>query len=91
MAMAKPVIVPDLAVFRDELGTEAAGLFFQSGNVEELARVLKIALDAPEDMILLGLRARSYVEQHRNWSIHARKALDTINLLTSKNRNNTLC
>jgi glycosyltransferase involved in cell wall biosynthesis len=84
MAMAKPVVVPDLPVFRDELGPDSPGLFFRSGDAIDLARVLKEALANPEEMRVLGLRARAYVEQHRSWEPHIRNVLDTMNLLTSK-------
>jgi len=91
MAMAKPVVVPDLPVFRDELGAEAAGLFFQSGDVQDLARVLKEALAKPEEMRALGLRARVYVEQYRAWEPHVRKVLDTVYRLTSERQGVSGC
>lgn len=84
MAMAKPVVVPDLPVFRDELGADSPGLFFRSGDVLDLARVLKEALEKPEEMRALGLRARAYVEHHRSWEPHVRNVLDTMHWLTRK-------
>jgi glycosyltransferase involved in cell wall biosynthesis len=84
LAMAKPVVVPDLPVFRDELGSDTPGLFFRSGDAMDLARVLKEALENPEEMRVLGLRARVYVEQHRSWEPHIRNVLDTMDRLTSK-------
>jgi glycosyltransferase involved in cell wall biosynthesis len=84
MAMAKPVVVPDLPVFRDELGPDSPGLFFSSGDAMDLARVLKEALANPEEMRLLGLRARAYVEQHRSWEPYIRNVLDTKDSLTNK-------
>jgi glycosyltransferase involved in cell wall biosynthesis len=80
MAMAKPVVVPDLPVFRDELGVEAAGLFFRSGDVLDLARVLKEALAKPEEMRLMGLAARAYVEKQRVWTMHIQKVINCINI-----------
>jgi glycosyltransferase involved in cell wall biosynthesis len=82
MAMAKPVVVPDLPVFRDELGEESAALFFRSGDAENLAHVLKEALTKPVEMRQLGLRARTYVEQHRVWVPHVRNVL---RLVSEKN------
>jgi len=84
MSMAKPVVVPDLPVFRDELGADSPSLFFRSGDVLDLARVLKEALAKPEEMRTLGLRARAYVEQRRSWEPHVRNVLDTMHRLTSK-------
>ena len=84
MAMGNPVVVPDLPVFRDELGKEPAGLFFCSGDVNDLARVLKDALENPIKMRELGLRARTYVEQNRTWAPHVRNVLRTIDRLKTE-------
>jgi glycosyltransferase involved in cell wall biosynthesis len=91
LAMAKPVIVPDLPVFRDELGTESAALFFRSGDVQDLARVLKEALYKPLEMRALGLRARAYVEQHRTWTPYVHSVLDAIDHLVNKKQGNFKC
>lgn len=91
MAMGKPVVVPDLPVFRDELGADAPGLFFRSGDHLDLARVLKHALEKPEEMNALGLRARAYVEQHRSWEPYVRNLLDTMSQLTSKTQGCLRC
>lgn len=67
LAMGKPVIVPDLPVFRDEMGNQPAGWFFQAGNVKDLARVAAEALAHPDHLGSLGLQARNYVVSQRNW------------------------
>lgn len=67
LAMGKPVIVPDLPVFRHEMGTDPAGWFFQSGDVKDLARVIHEALARPDHLRKLGVRARDYAVSQRNW------------------------
>lgn len=67
LAMAKPVIVPDLPVFRDELGADPAGWFFRAGDAADLAGVIEEALREPDRLAALGGRAREYVLAHRTW------------------------
>lgn len=70
MAMAKPVIVPDLPVFRDELGPEPAGWFFRAGDAADLARVIEAAFADAAGLTAMGTRAREYATMHRNWAMH---------------------
>ena len=78
MAMAKPVIVPDLPVFRDELGKEPAGFFFKAGDAGDLARVIGQALTDPQALVELGARGRAYVLEHRQWREHVAGAFKPI-------------
>lgn len=68
LAMAKPVVVPDLPVFRDELGADPAGWFFRAGDAADLAAVIEKALQDPAGLAKLGAKAREYVLAHRTWS-----------------------
>jgi glycosyltransferase involved in cell wall biosynthesis len=68
LAMGKPVIVPDLPVFRHELGDVPAGWFFRAGDAADLARVLVIALSDPQVLRTTGALAREYVLMHRCWA-----------------------
>lgn len=67
LAMAKPVIVPDLPVFRDELGDHPAGWFFAAGNAVDLARVIEAALTDRAALLATGMRAREYATMRRRW------------------------
>ena len=67
LAMGKPVIVPDLPVFRDEMGTEPAGWFFRAGDAADLARVMQTALADRVALAALGARARTYAATQRRW------------------------
>ncbi|HNQ05422.1 MAG TPA: glycosyltransferase [Thiobacillaceae bacterium] len=67
LAMGKPVIVPDLPVFRDELGPDPAGWFFQAGNAGDLARVVETAFSNAATLAEKGARARDYAVSERNW------------------------
>ncbi len=67
MAMGKPVIVPDLPVFRDEMGSDPAGWFFKAGDALDLAAVLRRALANNEALAALSVRAREYATTQRCW------------------------
>lgn len=66
MAMAKPVLVPDLPLFHEETGEH--GLFFEAGNPRSLARLLRSVLVKSADLPELGAKNRVSVLQHRQWS-----------------------
>lgn len=67
LAMAKPVIVPDLPVFRDELGDDPAGWFFKAGDAVDLALVIDGAFKDNVKLAALGARAREYAITKRCW------------------------
>lgn len=90
MSLGKPVLVPDLPVFRDEFGGEPVGLFFQSGDSEHLANVIETAFASPDEMRAMGDRARAYVKYNRTWPKYARIVLDQLTNLSNK-RKNTAC
>lgn len=66
MALAKPVLVPDLPIFHEETGEH--GLFFDAGNPHSLASLLHSLLVKSADLPELGAKNRAYVLQHRQWS-----------------------
>lgn len=68
LAMGKPVIVPDLPVFRDEMGSSGGGWFFRAGDVQDLARVIEQALQDEAALVVAGKKARLHAVMHRNWS-----------------------
>lgn len=67
LAMGKPVIVPDLPVFRDEMGLNPAGWFFRAGDSVDLARTIDAALSDRGTLAALGGRAREYAATQRRW------------------------
>jgi len=67
LAMGKPVIVPDLPVFRDEMGDSSAGWFFRAGDAADLARVLQAALADQDALAQRGALARAHAAEKRRW------------------------
>jgi glycosyltransferase involved in cell wall biosynthesis len=67
LAMGKPVVVPDLPVFRDEMGESNAGWFFKAGDTADLASVIETALGDHETLFACSVRAREYTETTRCW------------------------
>jgi len=67
LAMGKPVIVPDLPVFRDELGPSPAGWFFRAGDAKDLAQTIEMALADSSTLAAMGAKARQYAVSERCW------------------------
>ncbi|MFT4066438.1 glycosyltransferase [Paraburkholderia sp.] len=67
LAMGKPVIVPDLPVFRDEMGERPAGWFFNAGDATDLARVIEVAMSDRAALAALGEQAKEYATTKRCW------------------------
>lgn len=81
LAMGKPVIVPDLPVFRDELRTksgEAPGWFFKAGDANDLAGVLKSAFADAESLADKSASARAHAVTMRNWQRYVRDVYDQL-------------
>lgn len=68
MAFARPALVPDLPVFRDELGELADGWTFKPGDPADLARALKRAATNREAREAYGRKSRERVLRSRRWS-----------------------
>jgi len=66
-ALGKAVVVPDMPLFRDEMGLEPGGWFFQAGNAEHLATVLSKALASPR-LAALGALGRKNILTRRQWA-----------------------
>ncbi|WP_236873204.1 glycosyltransferase [Burkholderia sp. MSMB0856] len=75
LAMGKPVIVPDLPVFRDEMGPSPAGWFFKAGDAFDLARVIDAALSDRGTLAALRGQAREYAATQRRWREFVMNAL----------------
>ncbi|MDL2280224.1 glycosyltransferase [Desulfovibrio sp. OttesenSCG-928-G11] len=67
LALGKPVIVPDMPLFHDELGDSGAGFFFRPGDPLDLAETIVRLLDDDALRENAGCRARAYAAAHRNW------------------------
>ncbi len=78
LAMAKPVIVPDLPVFRDEIGNSSSGWFFRAGDRHDLARVIEQALQDEAALAVAGQKARLHALTQRTWREHVRSVLPSI-------------
>lgn len=77
LAMGKPVIVPNLPVFRDELG-EGCGWFFRAGDSASLADTIEVALADQERLEEMGKQGRKFATVFRNWHTYVQKVADSI-------------
>ena len=67
LALGKPVVVPDLPVFRDELRACPVAWFFKSGDASHLANILEKALADRDAICDCAVPAREYVAVQRSW------------------------
>lgn len=81
LAMAKPVVVPDLPVFRDELSGGDCAWFFRANDPVSLADTLEQALRDRDVLVSMGKRAREYAEARRNWQHYARGVSDAVHCM----------
>jgi glycosyltransferase involved in cell wall biosynthesis len=78
MAMAKPVVAPQLENVRDVVEDDRTGLLFTPGDVNALAAVLQRLASDPALRGRLGLSARESIETTRNWRRNAEQVLELL-------------
>lgn len=78
LAMAKPVVVPDLPVFRDELAGGECAWFFRADDPMSLADTLERALNDRDLLVSMGQRAREHAVTRRNWQLYAVGVADAV-------------
>lgn len=79
MAMGKPVVVPNLAAFCEEIEDRRTGLMFKAGDAASLADALRRLAADPTRGASLGQAAREHVLEQRLWSHFAsRIAADVV-------------
>ncbi len=67
MAMKIPVLASRVGGLKELIPEDKAGLFFQPGNLDDLAAKLALLADRPELRDRLAHEGRKYVEQCRDW------------------------
>lgn len=69
MAMAKPLVASDIGGHRDSVIDGVNGILFRSEDVTDLTDKLVHLIEHPEIGKGLGGRARTWVEQNRDWEV----------------------
>jgi glycosyltransferase involved in cell wall biosynthesis len=69
MAMGKALLASDIGGHREMVRDGLNGLFFESENVEDLAAKCRLLITDGTLRRNLGLRARTWVEENRNWNV----------------------
>ena len=67
LALAKPIIVSDVAPLQEIVGNDERGIVFESANVQDFARAIYELHQDPERREALGNAGRAWVVEHRNW------------------------
>jgi len=70
-----PIVASNIPANKEVI--EQNGLLFENRNIEDLQTKLKIALDSPEYVKSLGVKARAYVQETYDWN---KVAISTIDL-----------
>jgi glycosyltransferase involved in cell wall biosynthesis len=78
MAMALPVIAPDLENIQDIVTHEAEGLLFRPDDGDALSCALLRLIGEPELRARLGANGRRKICQQRNWTRNAEAVLDLV-------------
>ncbi|GAA4119656.1 glycosyltransferase [Enteractinococcus coprophilus] len=83
LALAKPIIVSDVAPLAEIAGDNERGLVFRNGDIEGFARAIQRLVDEPELRVSLGQHGRDWVVVHRNWGIVAETFVESYQNLAS--------
>lgn len=67
LALAKPIIVSDVAPLREIVGENERGLIFENGSVTDLASRIRQLMDDPGLSQELAHAGREWVVENRNW------------------------
>lgn len=76
LAAGTPVIGSDLEVIRAEVPDGIHGLLVRPDRPRDLARAIRVALDAPEALARWGAAGRAHIASNRTWSAAEQALLD---------------
>lgn len=80
MAAGRPVIGSDIDGIRELIQHSETGYLFADGNVEELAGVIRMLIEKPEDIPRMGLAAKNYIlNRGLTWENTAQKYIGLFN------------
>ncbi len=74
--MGIPVIVSDLPALRELIEPERTGFTFRVGDQGDLACVIGLRVDNPEQSRQVGCKARGWALRERDWLAVARRTLE---------------
>lgn len=79
MAMQKTVIVSDVGALKEIVIDNETGLHFKKGDVNSYAEVLERAIVDSDLRKQLGINARQWIEQNRQWSMNIDRMKEVFN------------
>jgi len=84
MALARPVVAPDLENIRDIIEHGRTGMLFEPERLEALQDCIRTLLHRDDLRRSLGEQARRAVETRYNWHYNAREVVNTIERVTGR-------
>lgn len=77
-AMKKAIIVSSVKALIDMIDDGITGVVFKKNNIQDLAAKLELLLNDKKLRVMLGDRARNWVEENRTWELISSKLVNVI-------------
>jgi glycosyltransferase involved in cell wall biosynthesis len=87
MAMGKPLAASDIGGHRELIQEGVGAMFFESENVADLATRCRELVANPDLRRDMGIRARKWVEQNRDWNVLVNRYVELYQKLTKEKKN----
>ena len=85
-----PVIASNLGSMAEIIGEEKVGILFNPGDAEDLAKKVRWALEHPEQMRFMGLKARLLYEKRYTSKINYGQLISIYKRAILENQGNTI-
>ena len=84
MAMGKALVASDIGGHREMIQDRFNGLFFGTGDVADLTARCRELIPNEAMRVEMGVRARKWVEENRDWSVLVQRYIDLYSRLTGQ-------
>jgi len=84
MAMGKALVASDIGGHREMIQDRFNGLFFGTGDVADLTARCRELISNEAMRVEMGVRARKWVEENRDWSVLVQRYIDLYSRLTGQ-------
>jgi PEP-CTERM/exosortase A-associated glycosyltransferase len=84
MAMGKALVASDIGGHREMIQDRFNGLFFRAGDVADLVAGCRELISNEDLRVQMGIRARRWVEENRDWSVLVERYVDLYSRLTGQ-------
>jgi glycosyltransferase involved in cell wall biosynthesis len=82
--MGKALVASDIGGHREMIQDRFNGLFFGTGDVADLTARCRELIPNEAMRVEMGVRARKWVEENRDWSVLVQRYIDLYSRLTGQ-------